>query len=355
MIIKVLLVLSIVAVAIVVMRGEGSARRTALGRLASLAFVACGVLAVLAPDLVTKLANAVGVGRGTDLVLYALVVAFLFSTVAVRRRFRHQDDRIAQLTRELALRSASPEVPARAASPAALGEMTSSPSIEFVVPYHGHPGWLQETVRSVLDQTDPHWRLRVVQDGPDVHDLGEWVDAQGDDRVVYVRNASNLGVAANFQRCLDLAEGSHLVLLGCDDRLQRQLRRPRPRDADRLSGRGCGPAGRRGDRRGRPSHPSARRPREADAHPECTRPDQPARRGGARLAPAGQLDVFPFAVLATRPHQWPGVPPGPHGLHGPGTPGGGADGRRRAGPRPGRRLPLPPARWQRVVDPGARR
>ena len=39
-------------------------------------------------------------------------------------------------------------------------------------------------------------------------------------RVVYERNPSNLGVAANFQRCLDLAEGSHLVLLGCDDRLR---------------------------------------------------------------------------------------------------------------------------------------
>ena len=110
MIIKVLLVLSIVAVAIVLMRGEGSARRTALGRLASLGFVACGVLAVLAPDLVTKLANAVGVGRGTDLVLYALVVGFLFSTVALRRRLRHQDDRIALLTRELAIRGATAPV-----------------------------------------------------------------------------------------------------------------------------------------------------------------------------------------------------------------------------------------------------
>lgn len=98
--------------------------------------------------------------------------------------------------------------------------MTSGPSIEFVVPYYGHPGWLQETVRSVLGQTDPHWRLRVVQDGPDVSDLGEWVDAQGDDRVIYERNPSNLGVAANFQRCLDLAEASHVVLLGCDDRLR---------------------------------------------------------------------------------------------------------------------------------------
>jgi glycosyltransferase involved in cell wall biosynthesis len=98
--------------------------------------------------------------------------------------------------------------------------MTSSPTIELVVPYHGHPGWLQETVRSVLGQTDPHWRLRVVQDGPDVHDLGDWVDGLGDDRLTYERNPSNLGVAANFQRCLDLADGSHLVVLGCDDLLR---------------------------------------------------------------------------------------------------------------------------------------
>lgn len=105
MIIKVLLVLSIVVVALVLMRDEGSARRLALGRLATLGFVACGVAAVLAPDLVTQLANAVGVGRGADLLLYALVVAFLFSSVAQRRRMRALDERIAQLTRELALRN----------------------------------------------------------------------------------------------------------------------------------------------------------------------------------------------------------------------------------------------------------
>jgi hypothetical protein len=97
-IIKFLLVLSIVAVALILMRDGGSARRLALGRLASLAFVTCGVLAVLAPDI--------GVGRGADLLLYALVVAFLFSTVSQRRHLRVLEERIAVLTRELALRGA---------------------------------------------------------------------------------------------------------------------------------------------------------------------------------------------------------------------------------------------------------
>jgi small membrane protein len=106
MIIKVLLVLSIVAVALLLMRDGGSTRRLAFGRLASLAFVSCGVLAVLTPDLVTRLANVVGVGRGADLLLYALVVAVLFAASSYGRRLRGLEDRIADLTREVAIREA---------------------------------------------------------------------------------------------------------------------------------------------------------------------------------------------------------------------------------------------------------
>ena len=106
--------------------------------------------------------------------------------------------------------------------------MTSSPSIEFVVPYHGHPGWLQETVRSVLDQTDrglaDAWCSTAI-----LHDLGVTVgDDQGDPRITYVRNETNLGVNANFQRCLDLATGEYVVVLRC-----RRPYAPRLHRADR--------------------------------------------------------------------------------------------------------------------------
>jgi hypothetical protein len=104
MMIKVFLIGSVLAVTLFLIRGGSSGRHLAVRRLTSIAFASCWVIAVIAPDLVTQVANVMGVGRGTDLVLYALVVAFLFSTVAQRQQLRELDDRVAELTRELALR-----------------------------------------------------------------------------------------------------------------------------------------------------------------------------------------------------------------------------------------------------------
>lgn len=92
-------------------------------------------------------------------------------------------------------------------------------TIDLIVPYAGPAALLRETVLSVLAQTEPGWRLVVVEDGPQDATVGPWLHQLDDDRVVYHRNPERLGVAGNFQRCLDLAEADHLVLLGCDDRL----------------------------------------------------------------------------------------------------------------------------------------
>jgi hypothetical protein len=82
-----------------------------------LGLVALGLLAiyaVLRPDDLTLVANKVGVGRGADLLLYALVVAFGISTVTTYARFREQEVRYARLVRIIALaeaeaRTAEPE------------------------------------------------------------------------------------------------------------------------------------------------------------------------------------------------------------------------------------------------------
>ena len=103
MIIKVLLIASVMAAAFWLLRGRRAGGRLALTRLAGLAFAGCWVLAVLAPDLVTRVANLVGVGRGTDLVLYVLVVAFLFTTAGQHQKIAQLSDDVAVLTRALAL------------------------------------------------------------------------------------------------------------------------------------------------------------------------------------------------------------------------------------------------------------
>ena len=68
-----------------------------------IAFFAGGVLVVLFPELLTVAAHQVGVGRGTDLLLYALCIACVFTTIGTYRRFRELEDCFVELSRAVAL------------------------------------------------------------------------------------------------------------------------------------------------------------------------------------------------------------------------------------------------------------
>lgn len=84
------------------------ARAKASAKLFFLVFFIVCIWAVLRPDDLTVIANSVGVSRGTDLLLYGLVVAFMFTTVSAWVRFREQELRYARLARAVALRGAVP-------------------------------------------------------------------------------------------------------------------------------------------------------------------------------------------------------------------------------------------------------
>jgi GT2 family glycosyltransferase len=89
-------------------------------------------------------------------------------------------------------------------------------TLDIMLPYYGDPALMRDAVHSVLAQTDPDWRLTVVDDDtrPGVP---EWFAGLGDRRVRYFRNARNLGVSGNFRRCAELADYPYTVLMGCDD------------------------------------------------------------------------------------------------------------------------------------------
>lgn len=91
--------------------------------------------------------------------------------------------------------------------------------IEFLVPYVGDPTLLRATVASALAQSDRSWTLCVVEDGSQGTGVGDWVRNLADPRVTHVLNETNLGLAGNFQRCLDLATSERVVFPGCDDLL----------------------------------------------------------------------------------------------------------------------------------------
>jgi hypothetical protein len=112
--IQLVLIVVVVAVAARLLRDRG-ARTQAVRRLGLLVFAAFAVWSILFPSVWNRLARLVGVGRGTDMVLYALVVAFLSFTLTTYVRFREFETRYTKLARRLALDEAGPPQPVPAA------------------------------------------------------------------------------------------------------------------------------------------------------------------------------------------------------------------------------------------------
>jgi small membrane protein len=110
-VIQLVLIVVVFFVAARLLRGRG-ARTQAVRRLGLLVFAALAVWSILFPSVVTRFAKLVGVGRGTDMVLYALVVAFLSFTLTTYVRFHDFETRYTKLARRLALDEAGPPRPA---------------------------------------------------------------------------------------------------------------------------------------------------------------------------------------------------------------------------------------------------
>ena len=111
--------LIIVVIAVVARRfSSRGARAQAIRRIGLLLFAGFAIVSILFPDVWNRIARLVGVGRGTDMVLYALVVAFLSSTVTTYLRFRDLETRYTKLARRLALDEAERDFPRDAGGPA---------------------------------------------------------------------------------------------------------------------------------------------------------------------------------------------------------------------------------------------
>src|SRR5690554_3276771 len=104
--IQVVLILAILGVALLLNRSTADSRHQAIRRLLLLGFVVAAVVSVAIPSVLSRIAAFVGVGRGTDLLLYALVIAFLSYIATSLRRTRQLTSRITVLARELALAQA---------------------------------------------------------------------------------------------------------------------------------------------------------------------------------------------------------------------------------------------------------
>lgn len=128
MLIKVLLLLAIVAIAWFFLRSAPGSRGRAVRTLAVLAFAAIAALSVLFPQILTAVAHVVGVGRGTDLLLYGLVVLVLAFMASVQRRARHLEAQLTRLARRQALTDAQDQIAHASAAHQAPGASAAHPA-----------------------------------------------------------------------------------------------------------------------------------------------------------------------------------------------------------------------------------
>ncbi|EPD67927.1 DUF2304 domain-containing protein [Corynebacterium pyruviciproducens] len=104
--IQIILLVATLVLAIFFLSNRRKSRAKAGVKIGFVLFIIASVWAILRPDDLTVVANWVGVDRGTDLLLYALVIAFLFVTMSAYIRFREQELKYARLARAVALQNA---------------------------------------------------------------------------------------------------------------------------------------------------------------------------------------------------------------------------------------------------------
>jgi glycosyltransferase involved in cell wall biosynthesis len=90
-------------------------------------------------------------------------------------------------------------------------------TLDIMIPFYGRFDHFVAAVESVLAQTDPDWRLTIIDDVyPDLAP-GQWAAAIDDDRVTYLRNETNLRPSRNYNKAITLAKAEFMVIMGSDD------------------------------------------------------------------------------------------------------------------------------------------
>ncbi len=90
------------------------------------------------------------------------------------------------------------------------------PKVSVCIPTFNRSHYLPLTIDSVLSQKFSDFEL-VVVDNASTDDTGGAVDQFSDARLRYYRNAQHVGMVANWNRCLEYAQGEYVAILHDDD------------------------------------------------------------------------------------------------------------------------------------------
>lgn len=107
MIIKPLLILCAAAIFAWFLRSKSSLQISAWKKIGSIFLFIFALLAIIFPNLTDRVAHLVGVGRGTDLLLYILTLTFMGSLVVQYEHNKEGNVRAVALARKVAINEAN--------------------------------------------------------------------------------------------------------------------------------------------------------------------------------------------------------------------------------------------------------
>ena len=96
-----------------------------------------------------------------------------------------------------------------------------SPLVSVCIPAYNNADTILETIQSVLTQTYQNLELIVVDDRStdDTYQVVKTFAKQaGDDRLHLYQNEKNLGMAGNWNHCMELCKGDFIKLLCADEK-----------------------------------------------------------------------------------------------------------------------------------------
>src|SRR5476651_2546737 len=103
MIIKIIIIAAALAALSWFLVNRNTHRSRASQKIGIILLTALGVVVVWSPNLANDIAHKLGVGRGADLLLYLLTLAFVFSLLSIYIKSKDEERRIVALARKVAL------------------------------------------------------------------------------------------------------------------------------------------------------------------------------------------------------------------------------------------------------------
>lgn len=88
--------------------------------------------------------------------------------------------------------------------------------VSVCIPTYNNEEYIGRTIESILKQTHQKWELIIVDDCSKDRTV-EIIEQYEDSRIHLFRNEKNLGMAGNWNRCVELASGEYIKFICADD------------------------------------------------------------------------------------------------------------------------------------------